>query len=584
VRLGEHLVDAGVIDAMQLRSALQRAELTGERVGAALVALGYATADQIAVALAAQHRIQPAREKQLANASVTLAKALPADLARRLRAVAVSEGRDRELVVALADPSDADAIAAIEKATSRVVVAVAASTARLEPAIGRLYPLAPADDIAGAAAAAASALGPRSRTPTGPTAPSMPGRIPMPALAPAVRAPSPPMHEALAAIDAASSPLGPPLAPLAPLPEPKMGDLSLDLAPLGSGEITPLGSRELAIASEELELGPVKEPPLPAPRPASATSPGARAKRPAMAGEAISTPTPGPGSGPMPRLGRVPEASSVRSGTGPQPRPGRTTGSSAAMRGLGTGTAPGVGRTTGSTGSIPAQRTTSGAMPRTQTLPGGGTSVRTSPYRGRTRMLVLKAAVALVVAGVAGGLVYTRCARDASWAVSSSYQSTFLQANLPLPGIAWRSHGSLRIDERRGDTWGRLEGFYRGGTAEDPEEAVLVVRMHAPGMFPQEVDMNAFRSQLDRVSRDVLASAHDLQVTELHCALEPRVRTEPAGKCLGSGLFHDDAMDLYVFYWEDTVDDVMAVIYISKGHLDSELAALESFIGEIVVQ
>src|SRR5688500_10589065 len=43
IRLGESLVDAGLINAGQLDEALARKTTTGERIGEALVALGYIT-------------------------------------------------------------------------------------------------------------------------------------------------------------------------------------------------------------------------------------------------------------------------------------------------------------------------------------------------------------------------------------------------------------------------------------------------------------------------------------------------------------------------------------------------------------
>lgn len=218
----------------------------------------------------------------------------------------------------------------------------------------------------------------------------------------------------------------------------------------------------------------------------------------------------------------------------------------------------------------------------------GGTSL-TAPDAAPASRLVTTAIPYLLgfaVMTVTAGLTYRQCTHDASWAIGPDYYSTYLRATLPLPGTGWRGHESLRMNRTNdGDRWARLEGFYRGGEVDDPGEALMVLRVHAPGMFPEEVDMEQFRGQIDTLSRQIVASAGDIQTAGLDCTLEPRVRTEPAGKCRGPGTFHSEPVEIYMFYWEDTVDDVMAVIYLAKGErLDGKVAELETFIHDIQVE
>jgi hypothetical protein len=186
---------------------------------------------------------------------------------------------------------------------------------------------------------------------------------------------------------------------------------------------------------------------------------------------------------------------------------------------------------------------------------------------------------------VTAALTYRQCTHDASWAIGPDYESAHLHARLPLPGSGWRGHESLQLNRSHdGDRWARMEGFYRGGDVEDPDEALMVLRVHAPGMFPEEVDMEQFRRQIDTLSRQIVASAGSIQTAGLDCKIEPRVRTEPAGKCRGPGAFRSEPVEIYMFYWEDTVDDVMAVIYVAKGdQLDSKVEELEAFIHDIQV-
>src|SRR3989304_8120582 len=54
VRLGEVLVEAGLITQTQLEQALQSQQATGERLGRVLVSMGLASQDAIAKAIASQ--------------------------------------------------------------------------------------------------------------------------------------------------------------------------------------------------------------------------------------------------------------------------------------------------------------------------------------------------------------------------------------------------------------------------------------------------------------------------------------------------------------------------------------------------
>jgi hypothetical protein len=136
VKLGQHLIVAGVIDYAQLNAALERCAQTGERVGAALLALGHATYEQVTAALAAQHGVPATKERQLGLTQLK-GDMLPAELAREVGALTVGVGRDRELIVAFADPQDAAAVKRVEQVTGRIVTPMVASTGRLGAAIAK---------------------------------------------------------------------------------------------------------------------------------------------------------------------------------------------------------------------------------------------------------------------------------------------------------------------------------------------------------------------------------------------------------------------------------------------------------------
>jgi hypothetical protein len=492
VKLGEHLVAAGVIDRAQLDAGLAHAAANGCRLGAALIALGHANGDQVAAALAKQHGVVAARDRHLAAATGVLATRIPAALARTHHAVIVGEGRDRELVIALQNPLDGNALVQLEEASGRVVVPAAASVARLDEAIARLYPVG-GIDIATAAAAAAEAYTPPARA-----------------------------KRTTPALD-----LGPPRRPSTPTIPPGATATARELA----GTTRPLPpALDLDAPPPGLDLAP------PSP---DATPP---------TGESIGL-----------AMGSAPEMTPLT--PTPTPPPGTPSPSGALKP-----------RT--KTSTIPPTR-------RMQQL-AGGTSLRSAPA-GRGINPLLKYGLGLAVMAAVAFFTYRECRTEPSWAVKSDYTSTYLRAHLPLPGAGWRGHTSLRLAQGNSDVWTRAEGVYRGGEADDPDEVLMMMRAHAPGQFPDEVDMEAFRRQLDALARHATQSA-GLDAATLDCALDSRLRSEPAGRCRGTGTFKGQMINLYLFQWEDSVDDVFVVIYVKKGRLDDEVQPLEAFIREIQVQ
>src|SRR5581483_8526594 len=65
IRLGESLVDSGIITQLQLDEALKRRLNTGERIGEALVGLGYITERDLLKTLAADADIPFLEPKEL---------------------------------------------------------------------------------------------------------------------------------------------------------------------------------------------------------------------------------------------------------------------------------------------------------------------------------------------------------------------------------------------------------------------------------------------------------------------------------------------------------------------------------------
>jgi MSHA biogenesis protein MshE len=104
IRLGDLLVGQKVISQSQLADALDRQRQSGRKLGRVLVENGYASEEQISMAIARQLNI-PFVDLRRIQVKPDIIRLLPEQSARRFRAV-VLESRDNSVLVAMADPTD----------------------------------------------------------------------------------------------------------------------------------------------------------------------------------------------------------------------------------------------------------------------------------------------------------------------------------------------------------------------------------------------------------------------------------------------------------------------------------------------
>src|SRR5580765_903492 len=120
LRIGAVLMNEGVLTPQQLGGALVECDETGKRLGEVVVERGWATGRDVAQALAKQYGLDFV-DLDAVGIDPALAGRLPEDLARRYRAISVSEQDGGEVLVAIADPADAAATGDLELALGRQV-------------------------------------------------------------------------------------------------------------------------------------------------------------------------------------------------------------------------------------------------------------------------------------------------------------------------------------------------------------------------------------------------------------------------------------------------------------------------------
>ncbi|MBM4041530.1 MAG: hypothetical protein FJ290_23770 [Planctomycetes bacterium] len=135
-RLGDVLVEHGLITRAQRRAALRAQKRSGGRLGEVLVSRGTLSRDQLNWALGNLLHI-PYVQPDPAAIDPALIAAVPLELWRRCQAVPMARVGD-ELTVAMADPTDLEAIEAIASAAGVPVKAAMANAAAIERAVGAL--------------------------------------------------------------------------------------------------------------------------------------------------------------------------------------------------------------------------------------------------------------------------------------------------------------------------------------------------------------------------------------------------------------------------------------------------------------
>jgi MSHA biogenesis protein MshE len=137
IRLGDLLVQQGLITAEQLKLALDEQKRTGRKLGRVLVESGFVTEEGISTALARQLGAEFIDLRQF-NFRPELVKLLPETQARRLRALVLDEHAGT-LRIGMADPTDLAAFDDLARIVKREIDLAVITESQLLAAIDRVY-------------------------------------------------------------------------------------------------------------------------------------------------------------------------------------------------------------------------------------------------------------------------------------------------------------------------------------------------------------------------------------------------------------------------------------------------------------
>ncbi len=141
-RLGEILVERGLLETALSEALAQQKLQPGLRLGVALVQLGVVSEDDVAEALAAQKGI-PYVDPTRVQVDPSLVWKVSRHLAERRQIIPIGPSGDGKIVVAMADPEDREAIRELEFALNASVQPAVAAPGKLRRAIFRHYSMEP---------------------------------------------------------------------------------------------------------------------------------------------------------------------------------------------------------------------------------------------------------------------------------------------------------------------------------------------------------------------------------------------------------------------------------------------------------
>lgn len=138
-RLGELLIEAGVLDESRLKAALGEQKKWGGKLGRTLVEMGFVDEDSMMRALSRQLNLQ-ALDLDAVSLPSSIVQLLRVDLCERYGVFPVGgDAKSRTLQIATSDPTNTEAMQELAVATNSKIVNVVATGSGIDRAIRRYY-------------------------------------------------------------------------------------------------------------------------------------------------------------------------------------------------------------------------------------------------------------------------------------------------------------------------------------------------------------------------------------------------------------------------------------------------------------
>jgi len=138
IKLGEMLMEAGLLTRPQLEAALKNQVIFGGKLGTNLIELRYLTEDDLARFLSKKLELPCATSEQLMSIPADIIKLIPKEVADKYKVIPLGRERKR-LTLAMLDPADLSVIDAISFVTGFYINPLIAPELRLAVALENYY-------------------------------------------------------------------------------------------------------------------------------------------------------------------------------------------------------------------------------------------------------------------------------------------------------------------------------------------------------------------------------------------------------------------------------------------------------------
>ncbi len=136
-KLGQILIHYKIITPEQLEEGLKIKNDREKRIGEILIDLGMVTQDEINWVLGKQLNL-PYVQINVDNIDIQLSQNISEDILKKFKVMPIME-LDDEIVIAMADPTDEEAIEVIKKVTKRKLKYVLASFKNIDETINQIF-------------------------------------------------------------------------------------------------------------------------------------------------------------------------------------------------------------------------------------------------------------------------------------------------------------------------------------------------------------------------------------------------------------------------------------------------------------
>lgn len=144
-RLGEILIEAGIITEKTLERALERQKTVKKRLGMILEEMGVISEEELADALAKQFGFKTIKGLSAYGIPEDLLKLIPASLAQHKLLVPIKQ-KDKRLAIAMADPCDTATLDYLYEQTGLQIVPVLTTRQEITAAVAKHYPRTDSSD------------------------------------------------------------------------------------------------------------------------------------------------------------------------------------------------------------------------------------------------------------------------------------------------------------------------------------------------------------------------------------------------------------------------------------------------------